>query len=135
MGIFLNPADFAPAPATITDLIAEAETKALIAVPVLGSLTPDDDPAPGHAVSHWAQVGAILTRVVREWASQGYDPAKMKMVGPFQKSYWGLAGRFDKTTLADLRRIGDAITSASRRTGPRWSMPTTHSLSRLFDTR
>ena len=124
MGIFLAPDDFPTIP-DVADLIGEVETKAFVAAPALRQLTPDDN--------QWGEVTPILSRILKEWAAQGWEGVKSKTIGPFTKSWWLKAGRIDADDKAALRAIAATITG-TRTTGPRWSAPSTYSLGGLFET-
>lgn len=132
MGRFLTPENFTG----ITDvdrLINEVETKVLLAVPALAVLRESDCPVPPHLDSYWTQVGVILTRIVTEWANQGYTGLRSATTGPFTKTWWLKAGRIDEADMAALRRIGQAVPgTASVGVGPVWSAPPVRSLGHLF---
>jgi hypothetical protein len=130
MGLFLNPDDFT----SIADaalLIDEAESAALREVPVLGTLQPSDPPVPPQHLSYWAQVGTVLTRVVKEWAAQGWEGTRSQTIGPFTKTWWSKAGKLDLTA---LRRIGQ-LAQGEQTIGvsPRYAMPPTRPLGHLFN--
>jgi hypothetical protein len=133
VGHFLSEGDFEGL-SQVSALIREVEAKALLEVPALGLLKPDDPVVVPEVTSRWEQVGAILGRAVRRWASQGYGGQKSGMLGPTTESYFDAAGSLD-LELPYLRQIGELITGATRSTGPLYSAPAEYSLAGLFHRR
>jgi hypothetical protein len=133
MGHFLNEADFEGVD-QIADLVAEVEAKALLEVPALGSLRPDDPVVPPELTNRWEQVGAILRRAVRRWAAQGWGGQKSQMLGPSSESYFDAAGGLEPE-LPYLRKIGALIDGGTGGVRPVFSAPDTYSLGPLFDRR
>jgi len=135
MGYFLDPQDFTKEIEDLpdfTELIDEVEIKTIADFPILGTLSPTDQPWEPFEYNMWTAVGKILRRAVLEWARQGYEGLRSKTIGPFSKAWWDKAGLLDKSIRKALRELVDMIVPVSG-VGPQWSAPPTRSLGYLFD--